>query len=116
MDNLVKLLKQEVRKYAGGGRGHNLLLFPLLDDENHTCAVTSVDYPERDAEDVAGILVLARIAGGKIVIEEDMTDKKLIDALLQQGVPREKIVLAYDGEPIPDPDYELPIPDLPPMD
>jgi hypothetical protein len=34
--------------------------------------------------------------------EEDPTDKKLVDALLQRGIPREQIVLAYAGEPIPD--------------
>jgi hypothetical protein len=116
MGELKETLKKEVRKYASNGRGLNLMLFPLLDDESQVYAVSAVNYPKREPDDVAGIVVLARIAGGKIVIEEDMTDKKLIDALLQQGVPREKIVLAYDGEPIPDPDYELPIPDLPPMD
>lgn len=39
----------------------------------------------------------------KIVIEEDMTDKKLVDALLQQGVPREQIVLGYNNEKTPTP-------------
>ena len=42
------------------------------------------------------------------MIEEDTTDKKLIDALLQRGIPRGQIVLAYEGEPIPDADkFEL---------
>jgi hypothetical protein len=99
MDNLVEILREEVQKYAGGGRGANILLFSLLDDNNLTYAVNAVDYPTR--EQPAGVVVLARIVGDKIVIEEDMTDKKLIDALLQRGIPRDKIVLAYNGESYP---------------
>jgi sulfur carrier protein ThiS len=37
-----------------------------------------------------------------VIIEYDGTDKPLLDALLQRGIPREQIVLAYQGEPIPD--------------
>jgi hypothetical protein len=48
------------------------------------------------------VMVLARVVGDKVVIEEDATDKKLIDALLQRGIPRTQIVLAYAGEPLPD--------------
>jgi hypothetical protein len=36
----------------------------------------------------------------QIVIEHDVNDKPLVDALIQAGVPREKIVLAYSGEPV----------------
>ena len=101
MDNMVKILREEVQKYAANGTGLNLLLFPLLDDTNKTYAVTAVDYPTR--EQPAGVVVLARILANKIVIEEDMTDKKLVDALLQRGISRDDIVLAYAGEPLPTP-------------
>jgi hypothetical protein len=41
--------------------------------------------------------------GDYVVIEEDSTDKPLVDALMVNGdVPREKIVLAYRGEVLPD--------------
>jgi hypothetical protein len=98
--DLVTILRQEVAEYASNGRGGNILLFPLLDDTHQIYAVNAVDYPTR--KDVAGVVVLARIAENKIVIEEDATDRQLVDALLQKGVPREQIVLAYAGEPIPD--------------
>lgn len=100
MDSLKTILREEVAKYAGGGRGANIILFPLLDDEHQVYGVNAVDYPTR--EEVAGVVVLARIVGDKVVIEEDTTDKKLVDALLQRGIPRAQIVLAYSGEPIPD--------------
>lgn len=101
MDTLTQITREEVRKYAGiRGRGANIILFPLLDDERQTYAVNAVDYPTRD--EGAMVVVMARIVGDKVVIEEDATDKKLVDALLQRGIPREQIVLAYAGEPIPD--------------
>jgi hypothetical protein len=100
MASLNDILREEVAKYAASGRGANILLFPLLDDEHQIYAVNAVDYPTR--EDVALVIVLARIVAQVVVIEEDTTDKKLVDALLQRGIPREQIVLAYAGEPIPD--------------
>jgi hypothetical protein len=106
MGGLVDIVREEVAKYAGNGRGANIILFPILDDVHQTYTVTAVDYPVR--EDIALIMVLARVVGDKVVIQEDTTDKKLVDALLQRGIPRSQIVLAYDGEPIPDAEkYEL---------
>ena len=102
MDELIQIVKTEVRKYAGSGRGANIRLFPLLDDENQTYAVNAVDYPTR--KEIAGVVVMARVANDTVIIEEDMTDKKLVDALLQRGVPREQIVLAYAGETFADPE------------
>jgi hypothetical protein len=100
MDILRQTVREEVEKYAAGGRGANILLFAILDDDRGIYAVNAVDYPKRD--DVAGVVVLARIVGNRVVIEEDMTDKKLVDALQQRGILRDQIILAYAGEPIPD--------------
>lgn len=46
--------------------------------------------------------LIVRAVGDKIVIEHDDNDKPLVEALLQVGVPREQIVLAYHGEPVPE--------------
>jgi hypothetical protein len=100
MDRLKETLREEVIKYAAGGRGANAILFPVLDDAAQTYTVIAVDYPIR--EEIALVVVLARIVGDQVVIEEDTTDKKLVDALLQRGIPRGQIVLAYADEPIPD--------------
>lgn len=100
MDILKQTLREEVQKYAAGGRGANILLFAILDDEQSIYAVNAVDYPKR--QDVAGVVILARLVGNIVVIEEDMTDKKLVEALMQRGILRDQIVLAYDGEAIPD--------------
>lgn len=100
MDILKQTLREEVRKYASSGRGANILLFAILDDEQDIYAVNAVDYPNR--QDVAGVVILARLVGNMIVIEEDMTDKKLVEALEQRGILRDQIILAYEGEAIPD--------------
>lgn len=100
MDQLIQIVREEVEKYAAGGRGLNAIAFPVLDDVRHVYAVSAVEYPTR--HDVMMVVVFARIVGDKVVIEEDTTDKPLIDALMQRGIPREQIVLAYRGEPIPD--------------
>jgi hypothetical protein len=47
--------------------------------------------------------LVAKLANGRIIVEEDRNDKILLDALLQAGVPREQIVLAYAGEPVEEP-------------
>lgn len=100
MADLAAILQTEVKKYAGSGRGHNLRLLPLLDVEHHTYAVNAVQNPRKNTR--AGVVVLARLLGDKIIIEEDATDKPLVDALIQQGIPRENIILAYAGEIAPD--------------
>jgi hypothetical protein len=106
MDTLTQITGEEVRKYAGSGRGANIRLHPILDHENQTFTVLALDIPQR--KEYAGVIIFARIVNDVVVIEEDNTDKPLLNALLQRGIPREKIVLAYQGEPIPDADrYEL---------
>jgi hypothetical protein len=45
--------------------------------------------------------VVVRVIGKQVIVEHDDNDKPLVDALVQAGVPREKIVLAYAGEPVP---------------
>jgi hypothetical protein len=107
MAGINEIVREEVEKYASDGRGANVILFPVLDDARQIYTVAAVDYPKRVYEG-GMVVVLARVVGDKVVIEEDGTNKPLLDALLQRGIPREKIVLAYQGEPIPDADrYEL---------
>lgn len=102
MDSLKQIVQEEVRWYAGKrGRGANVLLFPALDDEHLTYVVIGVSYPHR-GNDVGNVIVFARIVGNQVIIEEDNTDKPLHKHLMERGIPRDKIILAYAGEPIPD--------------
>jgi hypothetical protein len=45
--------------------------------------------------------LIAHIEADQVIIEHDINNKPLVDALLQVGIPREKIILAYAGEPVP---------------
>ncbi len=44
--------------------------------------------------------LVVRLINDKIVIERDVNDKPLVDALVQAGIPRQQIILAYAGEPL----------------
>ena len=48
-------------------------------------------------------LLIVRLLEDRIIIERDVNDKPLVDALLLANVPREQIVLAYAGEPLNEP-------------
>lgn len=80
----------------------NAALYALLDEKHKRYGVVIV--PEKDFDRPAYMAVMARIIDDYIVIDEDGTvDKPLYQALMVNGgVPREKIVLAYKGEKLPD--------------
>jgi hypothetical protein len=97
MDQLEQILKEEVFKYAGGG--FNLKMFPLANADQKVYAVNIIDAPLRKMG--AGVVVLARIIEDFIIVEEDNTTKPLVEALMQRGIPRKQIILAYAGEGLP---------------
>jgi hypothetical protein len=93
-------MRREIDMYAGNSNGGKL--YPVLDDLNQTYAVMYVDDKHEDHPVCA--VVMARVVGDYIVIDEDTTDKPLVDALvINGGTPREKIILAYAGETLPEP-------------
>ncbi len=102
---LGNIVCREVDLYAGNT--HQATLHAILDNENQKYAVAVV--PENSQERPAWISVMARVVGDYVVIDEDTSlDKPLVEALMVNGgIPREKIILAYKGEQIP------PTPDKP---
>lgn len=97
MANLAEIVKSEVFWYAGGG--HNAKTYPFANEELQAYAVVIVDWPVRKSP--ASVVVLARIEGDTVIIEEDTTDRPLVDSLVHAGIPREKIIRAYAGETVP---------------
>ena len=97
---IVEITRHEVAQYAGNT--HDAVLHPMNDEVAQRYAVIAIpDLPE---ERPAWITVMARIEDDLVIIEEDTAlDKPLVDALMVNGgIPREKIVLAYKGETIPE--------------
>lgn len=96
MSNLRDVLKSEISKYVGSGIRANSRLFLMLDDHHQLYAVNSVDEPRTDA--VATVLLMARIVGDTIIIEEDHTATKLAYVLMMRGIPPEQIKINYYDE------------------
>lgn len=61
-----------------------------------------VDVLPMNGKHQADTGLVVRIAGEYIIIEHDMNNKPLVDALVQAGIPRRQIILAYAGEPVPE--------------
>ncbi|MBI5667232.1 MAG: XisI protein [Chloroflexi bacterium] len=99
VESLAEITRREVARYVGYSPVARL--FPVLDDTHQTYAVIIIENDP--ALRPASAVVMARVVGDKVVIEEETTDKPLYEALMVNGgIPREQIVLAYAGESLPD--------------
>ena len=99
----MNILKDTLRKvidcYAGKAlNGHSYLT--VSPDEQ---IFTVVAVGKIKGERFVNVGLVVRLIGERIVIERDVNDKPLVDALLQAGIPRSQIVLAYAGEPVEEP-------------
>ena len=91
MASLASIVKEVVFSYASGGL--NLRTFALSNEDQKVYSVNVIDWPERHRP--ASVVVLARVEGEQVIVEEDLTDRPLVEALVTAGIPREQIVLKY---------------------
>jgi len=98
MDTLRQILIQELEKYAG--KAFNGYSYLTMSRDQTRFVITSIGDVRGDR--VVNTAIVAQIVDDTIVIDWDIYDKPLVDALLQAGIPRDKIVLAYAGEPSPE--------------
>ena len=97
--DLKAVVRREVELYASDSTGGKC--YAVLDDVNATYGVICI--PDNNEDRPAWVVMLAHLVGDLIVIDEDTTDKPLVDALmLNGGIPRAKIILAYAGETLPE--------------
>jgi vancomycin permeability regulator SanA len=98
MDGLRDIVKAVVKGYATtviNGRSY----FTHNDEDTvFTVFVTSRIQGKYESF----ISLIVRIEGDLVIVERDQNDKIVKDALLQAGVPRERIILAYAGEAVPE--------------
>lgn len=99
MDRVNDTLRNVLEGYTGEAlNGYSYL---TENKDGTVFTVVSVGYlPDKRIVD-AGLIV--RLLENRILIERDVNDKPLVDALLEAGIPREQIVLAYAGEPVNEP-------------
>jgi len=100
-EHLMDITRREVSLYAA--TSDSATFCPVLDDTNRTYAIVVIEN-DRQMEQPVWVLLMARIVDSSIIIEEDTTlEKHLVDALMHNGgIPREKIILAYQGEKLPE--------------
>ncbi len=78
------------------GRVLNGYSYLMSSDDGTVFAIVSIGHV-RDRRIVDTGLV-ARLEGERIIVERDVNDKPLVDALVEAGVQRGHIVLSYAGE------------------
>ena len=96
MAELKRILREVMQEYAGEAlNGH---LYLTSNDDEGVFTITSIANVR--GERVVETGIVARIDYETILIERDISNKPLVDALLQVGIPRERIVLVYAGETV----------------
>lgn len=96
--DFAPIVQKIVEDYADG-IWFKASAYAVCDNARHIYAAIVVpDYPRKFQ---AGLVVMARIIDDKVIIDHDTTDQPLYQELMRNGIPREKIVLAYAGEHAP---------------
>ena len=98
MDRLRETLIAVLEGYTGKAfNGYSYLTSSA--DQRHF-VITSVGTVQGKRIINTGLVV--QLTGDIIIIDRDINNKPLIDALVQAGIPRQQIILAYLGEPVPE--------------
>jgi hypothetical protein len=98
MDTLKETLIHVLEGYTGKAfNGYSYLT--SSPDQQHF-VVTSVGHVQGKRVVNTGLVV--QCINNSIIIDCDVNNKSLVDALLQAGIPRSQIILAYAGEPVPE--------------
>jgi len=98
MDRLTRLLIEVLEGYTGSAvNGYSYLTSST--DQRHF-VVTSIGTVQGKRIVNTGIVV--HLSQDTIIIDSDINNKPLVDALVQAGISRTQIILAYEGEPVPE--------------
>lgn len=98
--NVAQIVQDLIEDYANGGGWAKARGYAISDAQRGIYSVLAIpDYPRKFP---AGIVILARVTDYEVIIEQDITDRPLWEALVRAGIPREQIILTYAGEPLPD--------------
>jgi hypothetical protein len=95
---MIELIQQKIAEYAKPSlTGEPSYLTQSADGS----VFTVVDLSFIGSRHSANISLAVRVLPDFVIIEHDTNNKPLVDALVQVGIPRERIILAYAGEPVP---------------
>lgn len=100
MDTLTlkHILLEALSGYAVRGlNGYSNLTY---NDDQTIFTIVSIAHIKTERYVTTSLIV--RLEANHIFIEHDINSKPLVDALIQQGVSRDQITLAYAGETLPE--------------
>jgi hypothetical protein len=90
---IIKRLLREREDFARPSLPEGLEVTCLFDDATSQYALMTLGWMQ--CERVSGTTLLLRIKDGKIWVEEDWTDAPIVADLIEAGVPKADIVLAF---------------------
>lgn len=96
MATLTSIVRETMSDYAVEGENGYSYLTQNIEGNILTIVYISEYQGQTDVD--TGLLV--RIVNNRVIIMRDQNDKPLVDALLQVGIAREQIILAYAGESV----------------
>lgn len=94
---LKQILVEEMQKYAGEG----LNAYSYLTENETENLFTVVDIANVRGKRIIGTVLVVRLDDAKIIIELDLNNKPLVDALIARDIPEEQLILAYRDTTIP---------------
>lgn len=100
MGTLREDVRKAVERYAV--KGINSDAYLTVSPDGDLLTVIDFAHDNKGRRFVATSLVV-RYTDEFVIIQHDDNNKPLVDALVQGGVPRAQIILAYAGETIPEP-------------
>lgn len=95
-------LRETLASVMGGYAGQDLNGYSYLTRSDDGRVFTVVSVGTLRERHFADTNLVARIVKDRIVIDHDVNDKPLVDALIQAGIPRQQMVLSYAGESVGD--------------
>jgi hypothetical protein len=98
----IATLKQKALKVVSEYAKDGLNCTSYLTQNEDGSLLTVVDIEDSAKTHDVYISLVVRIIGEIINIDRDQNNKPAVDALIQAGINRKNIVLAYAGEVIPE--------------
>lgn len=98
MDQLKEIVRRVIEGYAG--KAYNGYLYLTISPAGDVFTVVGVGVI--DGQRFVNTSLVVRIVNDLVIVERDQNDKIALDALLEAGIQRDKIILAYAGEPVPE--------------
>lgn len=102
MDHLKKKVLAAMQQYIT--QTDDLKMIFLSNEDQAIYAINVIDTPVRFYP--AAVVMLVRVVEDYILIEEDISERPLLDVLLEMDIPRQQIILAYAGERVPQSELE----------